>query len=38
MEVDLKILQVEFLSNCLLDHTQILSLRLDEQTIFYKSF
>ena len=38
MEDDLKILKVEYLSNQLLDHTQILNLRLDDQTIFYKSF
>jgi hypothetical protein len=37
MEDDLNILKVEYLSNHLLDHTQILNLRLDEQTIFYKS-
>ena len=36
MEDDLKILKVEFLRNHLLDHTQILNLSLDDQTIFYK--
>ena len=34
MEEDLKILKVEYLSNHLLDHTQILNLDLDDQTIF----
>ena len=34
MEVDLKILKVKYLSNHLLDHTQILNLILDYQTIF----
>ena len=38
MEDDLKILKVEYLSNHLLDHTQILNLSWDDQTIFYKSF
>ena len=38
MEDDLKILKVEYLSNCLLDHTQILNLSLHDQTIFCKSF
>ena len=38
MEENLKILKVEYLSNHLLDHTQILNLGLAEQTIFYKSF
>jgi hypothetical protein len=37
MEEDLKVLKVEYLSNCLLDHTQILNLSLDDQTIFSKS-
>ena len=37
MEDDLKILKVEFLRNHLLDHTQILNLSLDDQTILYKS-
>ena len=36
MEDDLKILKVEYLTNQL-DHTQILNLSLDDQTIFYKS-
>ena len=36
MEDDLKILKVKYLSNHLLDHTQILNLSLDDQTIFYK--
>ena len=38
MEDDLKILKVEYLSNHLLDHAQILNLSLVDQTIFYKSF
>ena len=38
MEDGLKILKVEYISNHLLDHTQILNLSLDDQTIFYKSF
>jgi hypothetical protein len=33
-----KILKVVYLSNHLLDHTQILNLSLYDQTIFYKSF
>jgi hypothetical protein len=37
MEVNLKILKVEYLSNHLLDYTEILNLRLDDQIIFYKS-
>ena len=37
MEDDLKILKVEYLSNHLLDHTQILNLSLDDQIIFYQS-
>ena len=37
MEEDLKVLKVEYLSNRLLDHTQILNLSLDDQTIFSKS-
>ena len=37
MEDNLKILKVEYLSNHLLDHTQILNLSLVDQTIFYKS-
>ena len=35
MEDDLKILKVEV--NQWLDHTQILNLSLEDQTIFYKS-
>ena len=35
MEDDLKILKVKYLSNPLLDHTQILNLSLDDQTILY---
>ena len=38
MEDNLKILKAEYLSNHLLDHTQILNLDLDDQTIFYKSW
>ena len=34
MEEDLKVLKVEYLSNHLLNHTQILNLILDDQTIF----
>ena len=37
MEDDLKILKVEYLSNYLLDHTQIWNLSLYDQTIFCKS-
>ena len=37
MEDDIKIFKVEYLSNQLLGHTQISDLRLDDQTIFYKS-
>jgi hypothetical protein len=37
LEDDLKIPKVEYLSNHLLDLTQILYLSLDNQTIFYKS-
>jgi hypothetical protein len=37
MENDLKISKVEYLSNNLLDHTQILNLSLDDQTIFHKA-
>ena len=33
----LKILKVEYLSNPLLDRTQILNLGLDDQTMFYKN-
>ena len=36
MEDDLKIFKVEYLRNPLLDHTQILNLSLDDQTILYK--
>ena len=38
MEDDIKILKVEYLSNRLLDHTQILNLSLYDQTMFCKSF
>ena len=38
MEDDLKILKVEYLSNRLLVHTQILNLNLYDQTMFCKSF
>ena len=38
MGADLKILKLKYLSNHLLDHTQLLNLSLDDQTIFYKSF
>ena len=38
MEDVLKILKVEYLSNHLLDHTQILNLSLCDQAIFCKSF
>jgi hypothetical protein len=34
---DLKILKEEYLNNHLLDHNQILSLSLVDQTTFYKS-
>ena len=37
MEEGLKILKLEYLSNHLLDHNQILDLSLDDQTISYKS-
>jgi hypothetical protein len=37
MEHYLKILKVEYLSNHVLDHTRMLNLSLNEQTIFYKS-
>ena len=36
MEDALKISKVEYLSNHLLDPTQILNLSLDDQTILYK--
>ena len=35
MEDNLKILKVEYLSNYLLDHTQIINLSVDDQQIFY---
>ena len=38
MEDDLKISKVEYLSNHLFDHTKILKLSLEDQTIFYKYF
>ena len=38
MEDNLKILKGEYLSNHLLDHTQILKLSLDVQTACYKLF
>ena len=38
MEDDLKILEVEYLSNRFLNHTQTLNLSLYDQTTFYKSF
>ena len=38
MEDDLKILKVEYISNHLLDLTQILNLSLDDQIILYKFF
>ena len=38
MEDDLQILKIEYLSNRLLDHTQILNLSLHDQTMFCKSF
>jgi hypothetical protein len=38
IEDDLKIVKVEYLSNHLLDHTQILKLSFYEQTMFCKSF
>jgi hypothetical protein len=34
MEDNLKILKMEYLSNHLLDHTQLFNFSLDEQTIF----
>ena len=37
MKDDLKILELDYLSNHLLNHTQILDLSLDDQTVFYKS-
>ena len=38
MEDELKILKVKYLRNHLLDHTQILNLSIDDQTIIYKFF
>ena len=38
MEDDLKILKVEYLSNRLLDHTQILNLDLGNQSKVFKYF
>ena len=38
MEDNLAILKVEYLSNHLLDPTQILNLSLDDQTILFKLF
>ena len=38
MDDDLKILKVEYLSNHLLDHTNILNWRLYDQSIFLGSF
>ena len=38
MEDDIKILRMEYLSDRLLDPTQMLNLSLDDQTILYKSF
>jgi hypothetical protein len=38
MEEDLKIFKVEYLSNHLSDHTQILSLILNDQIIFLQIF
>ena len=38
MEDDLRILKVEYLSDRLLDPTQILNLSLDDQTILYNTF
>ena len=37
MRDDLKILKAEYISNHLLDQTQILNLSLDDKAIFYKS-
>ena len=37
MEDYLKILNVEYLTRHISDHTQILDLNLNDQTIFYKS-
>ena len=38
MEDDLQIFKVEYLSNHLLDHSQILNLSLDDQIIFLPTF
>ena len=38
MEDDLQILKVEYLSNHVLDPTQILNFSLNDQTMLYKSF
>ena len=38
MEDELKILKVEYLSNNLLDHTQVLNVRLHDKAIIYKYF
>ena len=38
MEEDLKILQVEYLGNHSLDHTQIFNLSKDDQTVYYKPY
>jgi hypothetical protein len=38
MEVDLNILKVKYLSNCLLNHTQISNLRFNYQILFRKTF
>ena len=38
MEDNLKILKVEYLSNHLLNPTQILNLSLDDKTMLYKFF
>jgi hypothetical protein len=38
MEDNLKILDIEYISNHLLDYIQILNLSSDDQTIFYKFF
>jgi hypothetical protein len=37
MEDDIQMLKVEYLTNHFWDYTQIQNLRLDDQTIFYKS-
>ena len=38
MEDDLKMFKVEYLSNLLLDHTQILNLSFYDKTIFCQFF